>query len=54
MLNDLQYYISACVQLTLASTFGLALAIGAAGLSHTKLPFGCPGCANVAELTLRA
>lgn len=44
MLNDLQYYISAFAQLTVATAFGLVLTIGVAGLMHADLPFTCKDC----------
>ena len=53
MLNDLQYYVSAFVQLTVASTFGLALAIGVAGVTHSKLPLLCQECSAFTS-TIRA
>jgi hypothetical protein len=44
MLNDIQYYITAFAQLTVASAFGLVLTIGVAGLTHADLPFTCKDC----------
>lgn len=44
MLNDLQYYISAFAQLTVATAFGLVLTIGTAGITHSDLPFTCKTC----------
>lgn len=54
MLNDLQYYVSAFVQLTVASTFGLALAIGVAGVSHSKHPLLCKDCVAQFAIVIRA
>ena len=53
MLNDLQYYVSAFVQLTVASTFGLALAIGVAGISHLKHPLMCKDCVAQSTYAIR-
>ena len=46
MLNDIQYYISAFAQLTVATAFGLVLTIGVAGLTHADLPFTCKDCVH--------
>lgn len=54
MLNDLQYYVSAFAQLTVASTFGLALAIGVAGVSHSKNPLMCKDCVTQSLVVIRA
>jgi hypothetical protein len=44
MLNDLQQYVAVFAHLTLACTFGLSMAIGIAGVTHTATPFACQTC----------
>lgn len=49
LVQALQSYIHAFAQLVLASTFGLAMSISIAGVSHIDSPFGCKTCASIAQ-----
>lgn len=42
--KHLETVIAAFAQMTVVCTFGLAVAIGAAGLARAKLPLLCPDC----------
>jgi hypothetical protein len=49
LIQALQSYITAFAQMVLASTFGLAMSISIAGISHVESPFGCRTCAPISQ-----
>lgn len=47
MTKALETYICAFAQLALGCTFGFAMAISVAGVSHLESPFGCRACVSM-------
>jgi hypothetical protein len=52
MLKSLEAAVSAFMQLTVACTLGLSIAIGVAGVTQSKSPFECSTCGAVAAITV--
>jgi hypothetical protein len=48
MIKSLEAAVSAFMQLTVVCTLGLSIAIGVAGVTKSKSPFGCSDCAAIA------
>jgi hypothetical protein len=54
MLSHVQTYVTVFANVAMICTFGLSLAIGAAGLTHSKLPIDCKACGPTGKVVAAA